>query len=85
MTCGPRTIGILDGMGPKATMLLQCKVMDAVQIPLLGMIDLAAQHAAETLGKGGYVGILASLAMRKTGVFERALERIEHFRDLARL
>lgn len=145
MTHGPRTIGVLGGMGPEATILLQRKVLDAVlarddsdhiplvidmnprvpsriahllegtgedpgpilagmaeglqnagcaalampcntahhyadaitaavQIPLLNMIDLAVQHAAEKLGKGGCVGILASPAVRKTGLFERALE-----------
>lgn len=145
MTRGPRTIGILGGMGPEATILLQRKVMDAVparddsdhipllidmnpqvpsriahliegtgedpgptlaamaqrldnagcvalampcntahyyadaitdavKIPLLNMIDLAARHASEKLGKGGCVGILASPAVRQTGLFERALE-----------
>ena len=145
MTRGPRTIGVLGGMGPEATILLQRKVLDAVlarddsdhiplvidmnprvpsriahllegtgenpgpilaamaerlqnagcaalampcntahhyagaitdavQIPLLNMIDLAAQHAAGKLEKGGCVGILASPAVRKTGLFERALE-----------
>jgi hypothetical protein len=29
--------------------------MDAVQKPLLKMINMAAQHAAEKLGKGGFV------------------------------
>lgn len=141
---GPRTIGILGGMGPEATILLQRKVMNAVparddsdhipllidmnpqvpsriahlidgtgedpgpilgtmarrlqdagcaalampcntahhyaaaitsavQVPLLNMIDLAAHHAAKTVERGGCVGILASPAVRKTGLFERAL------------
>lgn len=145
MTHGPLTIGVLGGMGPEATILLQRKVLDAVlarddsdhiplvidmnprvpsriahllegtgedpgpilaamaeglqnagcaalampcntahhyadaitaavQIPLLNMIDLAVQHAAEKLEKGGCVGILASPAVRKTGLFECALE-----------
>ena len=145
MTRGPRTIGVLGGMGPEATILLQRKVMqavharddhdhipllidmnpqvpsriahliegtgenpgptlgamarrlqdagcaalampcntahyyahaitDAVQIPLLNMIDLAAKHAAQQIGNGGTVGILASPAVRQTGLFERALE-----------
>lgn len=144
MTHGPRTIGILGGMGPEATILLQRKVMDAiparddsdhipllidmnpqvpsriahllegtgtdpgptlaamaqrleqagcaalampcntahhyadaitdaVRIPLLNMIDLAATHAAEQVGTGGCVGVLASPAVRQTGLFERAL------------
>lgn len=145
MMHGPRTIGILGGMGPEATILLQRKVMDAVparddsdhipllidmnpqvpsriahliegtgedpsptlvamarrlenagcaalampcntahhyagaitqavKIPLLNMIDLAASRAAEQVGKGGTVGVLASPAVRQTGLFERALE-----------
>jgi aspartate racemase len=48
MTLGPHTIGILGGLGPEATMLLQRKVMDAVpgrddrdHIPLL--IDMNPQ------------------------------------------
>lgn len=145
MTRGPRTIGVLGGMGPEATILLQRKVIDAVrarddhdhipllidmnpqvpsridhliagtgenpgptlgtmarrlqeggcaalampcntahhyaaaitdavQIPLLNMIDLAANHAAQQIGKGEAVGILASPAVRQTGLFERALK-----------
>jgi aspartate racemase len=141
----PRTIGILGGMGPEATILLQRKVMDAVparddsdhipllidmnpqvpsriahliertgidpgptlatmakrlqdagcaalampcntahhyagaitgavEIPLLNMIDLAANHAMRTIGTGGCVGVLASPAVRYTGLFERALD-----------
>jgi aspartate racemase len=142
---GPRTIGILGGMGPEATILLQRKVMDAVparedsdhipllvdmnpqvpsriehliegtgtdpgptlarmatrlqdagcaalampcntahhyaaaitnavDIPFLNMIDLAEGHAVHSVGKGGCVGVLASPALRKTGLFERALD-----------
>lgn len=145
MTRGPHTIGILGGLGPEATMLLQRKVMDAVpgrddrdhipllidmnpqvpsriahliegkgedpsptlvkmarrlenagcfalampcntahyyagaitgavKIPLLNMINLAAEHAAQQVGKGGTVGILASPALRQTGVLDLALE-----------
>lgn len=139
-----RTIGILGGMGPEATILLQRKVMDAVpaqddadhvpllidmnpqvpsriahlidgtgddpgptlatmarrlrdggaaalampcntahhyagaitqavDIPLLNMIDLAADHAADQLGAGGCVGMLASPAVRRVQLFEQAL------------
>ncbi|MFT4782343.1 MAG: aspartate racemase [Paracoccaceae bacterium] len=141
----PRTIGILGGMGPEATILLQRKVMDAVparddsdhipllidmnpqvpsriahliertgidpgptlatmarrlqdagcaalampcntahhyagaitgavEIPLLNMIDLAANHAVRRIGAEGCVGVLASPAVRYTGLFERALD-----------
>jgi aspartate racemase len=45
-----------------------------VKIPLLNMINLAAEHAAQQVGKGGTVGILASPALRQTGVLDRALE-----------
>lgn len=142
---GPRPIGILGGMGPEATILLQRKVMEAVpaqddadhvpliidmnpqvpsriahliegrgedpgptlaamaqrleaagcaalampcntahhyagaitgavSIPFLDMIDLAADHAVRAVGRGGSVGILASPAVRKTGLFEKALD-----------
>jgi len=145
MTHGPRTIGVLGGMGPEATILLQRKLLDAiparddsdhipllidmnpqvpsriahlmngtgenpgptlaamarrlhdagcaalampcntahyyadaitdaVSIPLLNMIDLAAQNARHKVGKGGCVGILASPALRQIGLFERAFE-----------
>lgn len=141
---GRRPIGILGGMGPEATILLQRKVMDAVpvhndadhipllidmnpqvpsriahliegtgadpgptlaamacrlrnagavalampcntahyyagaittavDIPLLNVIDLAAAYASTAVGSGGRVGILASPAVRRTGLFERAL------------
>lgn len=145
MTHGPRTIGVIGGMGPEATILLQNKVLhavsaqddsdhipliidmnpqvpsriayliddtgkdpgptlvamarrlqaagcaalampcntahyyadaitDAVHIPLLNMIDLAAKYARQRVAKGGCVGILASPAVRQTRLFERALE-----------
>ncbi len=141
---GPRPIGILAGMGPEATILLQRKVMEAVpalddsdhiplmidmnpqvpsriahliegtgadpgpclammakrlqqagcaalampcntahhyagaitgavNIPFLNMIDLAADHVLRSVGTGGCVGVLASPAVRRTGLFERAL------------
>lgn len=141
---GPQLIGILGGMGPEATILLQRKVMDAVSarddsdhipllvdmnsqvpsriahliegtgedpsltlslmaarlqqagcaalampcntahhyanaitsavdIPFLNMINIAADYAVRTIGEGGCVGVLASPAIRQTGLFERAL------------
>lgn len=45
----------------------------AVDVPFLDMIALAADHAAGLAGQGGRVGILASPAVRKIGLFERAL------------
>jgi len=142
----PRTIGILGGMGPEATILLQRKLVEAVQarddndhipllvdmnpqvpsriahliegtgidpgptlaamarrlqaagavalampcntahyyagaiieavdIPLLNMVELAADHAAKALGPGGLVGMLASPAVRYTGLFEKAFSK----------
>ena len=49
-------------------------IVEAVDIPLLNMVELAADHAYATLGVGGRVGILASPAVRRTRLFERALE-----------
>lgn len=144
---GPRTIGILGGMGPEATILLQRKVMDAVparddsdhipllvdmnpqvpsriahliertgedpgptlaamalrlqnagsaalampcntahyyaaaitdavDIPLLNIVDLAAKHALGLVGTGGRVGVLASPAIRRIGLFEKAFGKV---------
>ena len=141
---GARLIGILGGMGPEATILLQRKLLDAVQagddsdhipllvdmnprvpsriaylmeqtgedpeptlvsmatrleqagcaaiampcntahhfapaikqavkIPLLDMIELAADHAVEAIGKGGCVGVLGSPVARRIGLFDNAL------------
>lgn len=46
----------------------------AVDIPFLNMVDLAADYAAQMLGTGGCVGVLASPAVRRTRLFEAALE-----------
>lgn len=40
-------------------------ITDAVTVPLLNMVELAADHAVGTLGKGGCVGVLASPAVRR--------------------
>lgn len=50
-------------------------ITDAVDIPLLNMVDLAADYAAKTLGAGGCVGMLASPAVRRTGLFDNALSK----------
>lgn len=144
----PQTIGILGGMGPEATILLQRKLVEAVpaqddrdhipllidmnpqvpsridhlingtgedpgpvlasmarrlqnagavalampcntahhyagaitgavDIPLLNMVDLAAAYALKTVGQGGCIGMLASPAVRRTQLFEKALEAHE--------
>ena len=49
-------------------------IKDAVEIPLLNMVDLAVEHAAAALGSGGTVGMLASPAVRLTALFETGLE-----------
>ncbi len=48
-------------------------ITDAVDIPLLNMVELAADYAAKTLGAGACVGMLASPAVRHTRLFETAL------------
>jgi len=140
----PRRVGILGGMGPEATILLQQKIVDAVparddadhvpllvdmnpqvpsriahliegtgedpgpvlaamarrleaagaealampcnsahhyadairgavSVPFLDMVDLAGAQAAERLGRKARVGLLASPAVRMTGLYEAAL------------
>ena len=49
-------------------------ITKAVKIPLLNMVDLAADHALATLAPGGSIGMLASPAVKKTHLFERALQ-----------
>ncbi len=45
-------------------------VTGAVDIPFLSMLDLAAARALRDVGRGGCVGMLASPAVRMTGLFE---------------
>ncbi len=47
----------------------------AVSVPLLNMVELSAKRAGDSLAGGATVGILASPAMRKTGMFDAALAR----------
>lgn len=47
----------------------------AVPVPLLDMIDLSVAHAASLAEAGGKVGILASPAVRRVGLFDNALAR----------
>lgn len=49
-------------------------IVKAVNIPLLNMVELAADRALAELGVGGVVGMLASPAVRRTRLFENALE-----------
>lgn len=47
----------------------------AVTVPFLDMIALSAAHAATLVGPGGQVGVLASPAVRKVGLFDEALAK----------
>lgn len=49
-------------------------ITEAVNIPLLNMVDLAAARAAATEEAGVSIGMLASPAVRRTRLFEKALE-----------
>jgi aspartate racemase len=42
----------------------------AVTVPLIDMVALSVAHAARLAGPGGVVGILASPAVRRTGLFD---------------
>ena len=47
----------------------------AVSVPLLDMVALSAAHAATLVGDSKFVGILASPAVRKVGLYEPALAK----------
>ncbi|SMO90503.1 aspartate/glutamate racemase family protein [Ruegeria faecimaris] len=49
-------------------------ITDSVDIPLLNLIELAAEYAARTLGSGGCIGMLASPAVQRTYLFETTLQ-----------
>ncbi|MGB7336126.1 MAG: amino acid racemase [Salaquimonas sp.] len=49
-------------------------ITEAVNIQLLNMVELAADHAEDLLGSSGCVGMLASPAVRHIRLFEKALE-----------
>lgn len=51
------------------------QIEQAVSIPFLNMVDLSVDQAAQHLPSGSRVGILASPALRKVGVFDAPLER----------
>lgn len=48
-------------------------IRGAASVPFLDMVALASDHAAARLGSGGRVGLLASPAVRMTGLYEAAL------------
>jgi aspartate racemase len=47
----------------------------AVTVPLLDMVALSAAHAASLVARGGQVGVLASPAVRKVGLYDAALAK----------
>lgn len=49
------------------------QVRSAVSVPFLDMITLSVAHARQLAGPGGKVGILASPAVRKVGLFDGGL------------
>lgn len=50
-------------------------IRQAVSVPLLDMVSLSADHVARHVKPGGKVGVLASPAVRKVGLFDAALSR----------
>ena len=50
-------------------------ITDAVDIPLLNLVEMAADQAASLLGPGGKVGLLASPAVFHTHLYNNALEK----------
>jgi aspartate racemase len=48
----------------------------SVQVPFIDMVSLSVEHAASLVPAGGTVGILASPAVRLTGLFDRALTAV---------
>lgn len=48
-------------------------IRDAVSVPFLDMVSLSVSHAATLAGPGGAIGILASPAVRKVGLFDAKL------------
>lgn len=48
------------------------QIRAAVPIPFIDMIALSMDHAQSLLGKGGKLGILASPAVRRVGLFDAA-------------
>jgi aspartate racemase len=47
----------------------------ATKVPFLDMVDLSVRHAARLAGHNGRLGILASPAVRKIGLFDAPLAR----------
>ena len=50
----------------------------AVSVPFLDMVALSVAHASALAGQGGAIGILASPAVRKVGLFDSGLAALGH-------
>lgn len=83
---GPVLVGMAQRMvaaGAKA-LAMPCntahyyapEIRAAVQVPFLDMVDLSVRRAAELAGPGGRVGILASPAVRRIGLFDAPFARL---------
>ncbi|MEM9523153.1 MAG: amino acid racemase [Pseudomonadota bacterium] len=74
----------LEAMGAEA-LAMPCntahhfvaQIRNAVDIPLLDMVDLTIARIRERADAGSPIGILASPAIRKTALFDKALAAIE--------
>ena len=72
----------LEGAGAEA-LAMPCNtahhyapaITGAVSVPFLNMVELSADRAAQAPEAGGPVGVLASPAVRLTGLFDEALVR----------
>ena len=51
------------------------EIRDAVAVPFLDMIEASVAHAAQLIGQNRVIGILASPAVRKVGLFDAALAK----------
>lgn len=75
-----RMAGRLQDAGAKA-LVMPCNtahfyagaITAVVDIPLINLIELASDHAAQLLGSGGSVGLLASPAVFHTRLYDKAL------------
>lgn len=71
----------LEDMGASA-LVMPCntahhyaeQITKGISIPFLNMVALSADHAAQLLGTGGKVGMLASPAVQKAELFSKALK-----------
>ncbi|EBA15769.1 aspartate racemase [Roseobacter sp. SK209-2-6] len=52
------------------------QIIEASDVPFLNMVELTARKIASEVASGALVGILASPAVRKTGLFERTLAEV---------